>query len=82
VDRIFVSHVWRSHHEYYWGLVRLLDQANHFKFVDLSVPKLRPFDGEYAEARDDILRLASGQAGGRQSRRSTRAAMSGTSLTL
>ena len=55
--RIFVSHVWRSHHEYYRGLVRLLDQAKHFKFVDLSVPKLRPFD---AEARDDILRLLSG----------------------
>jgi hypothetical protein len=55
--RIFVSHVWRAHHEYYWGLIRLLDQAKHFKFVDLSIPKLRPFEGDYAEAREDILRL-------------------------
>jgi hypothetical protein len=55
--RIFVSHVWRAHHEYYWGLIRLLDQAKRFKFEDLSVPKLRRFDGSFSEVREDILRI-------------------------
>ena len=55
--RIFVSHVWRAHHEYYWGLIRLLDQAKRFKFEDLSVPKLRPFNGDYADVRGDILHI-------------------------
>jgi hypothetical protein len=55
--RIFVSHVWRAHHAYYWGLIRLLDQANRFKFEDLSVPKLRPFNGDYADVRGDILKI-------------------------
>jgi sugar phosphate isomerase/epimerase len=55
--RIFVSHVWRAQHEYYWGLIRLLAGAKRFKFVDLSVPKLRPFDGDYSLVRDEILGL-------------------------
>ena len=41
--RIFISHVWRAQNTYYWGLIRLLAQAKRFSFVDLSVPKFRPF---------------------------------------
>jgi hypothetical protein len=55
--KIFVSHVWRVHDQYYWGLIRLLDQTKRFDFVDLSVPKLRPFEGDYATVREDIMRL-------------------------
>jgi hypothetical protein len=57
--RIFVSHVWRAHHDYYWGLIRLLDRAKRFTFVDLSIPKIRPFDGDYGTVRDEVLRVLS-----------------------
>ena len=53
--RVFVSHVWRAQHEYYWGLIRLLANAKRFRFVDLSIPKLRPLEGEYIDAKDEIL---------------------------
>jgi hypothetical protein len=53
--KIFVSHVWNAQHKYYWDLIRLLDQASRFSFVDLSVPKLRPFDGDYDAVRNEIL---------------------------
>ena len=56
--KVFVSHVWRRHHEYYWGLIRLLDDASRFSFVDLSVPKIRPFDGtDWSDVQDEILVL-------------------------
>ena len=55
--KIFVSHVWNGQHKYYWDLISLLDQARRFSFVDLSVPKLRPFDGDYKVVRNDILRV-------------------------
>jgi hypothetical protein len=55
--KIFVSHVWRAQHDYYWGLLRLLDRARRFEFIDLSVPKLRPLDGTYDGARSDILKF-------------------------
>ena len=53
--RVFVSHVWRAQHEYYWGLIRLLANAKRFRFVDLSIPKLRPLEGAYIDAKDEIL---------------------------
>jgi hypothetical protein len=53
--RIFVSHVWKSQHELYWGLMKLLAGAKRFRVSDLSVPKIRPFDGEYQDARAEIL---------------------------
>src|SRR5947207_2917748 len=53
--KVFVSHVWRKHHRYYLGLLRLLDDANRFRFEDLSIPKLRPFDGaDYPAVRAEI----------------------------
>jgi hypothetical protein len=55
--RIFISHVWRAHHNHYWGLIRLLGRAKRFRFVDLSVPKLRPFEGDYEDVRDDIVQI-------------------------
>ena len=54
--KIFISHVWRAQNIYYLGLLRLLADAKRFDFHDLSVPKFRPLDGNYAAVRDDIFR--------------------------
>jgi hypothetical protein len=53
--KIFESHVWNGQHRFYWDLISLLDQARRFSFVDLSVPRLRPFDGDYTAVRNEIL---------------------------
>ena len=52
--RIFVSHVWKTQHNLYWDLMRLLGGAKRLRIIDLSVPKFRPFGEEYEQWKLDI----------------------------
>ena len=42
--RIFVSHAWDYHEEYY-RFIKFLDDAPYFKYANYSVPRHDPFEG-------------------------------------
>jgi hypothetical protein len=44
--RVFISHVWDLHSNHFLGLIRLLNNARHFDFKDIGVPRWHQIDGE------------------------------------
>lgn len=44
--RVFISHVWDLHSSHFLGLIRLLNNARHFDFRDIGVPRWHQIDGE------------------------------------
>jgi hypothetical protein len=53
--RVFISHVWRTHRNYYDGLVSLLERARRFDHQEIGIPRRRKVNGE--EPMGQILEI-------------------------
>jgi hypothetical protein len=53
---IFISHTWRASNAYYRGLIRLLDEADKFDIVALSVPNLHRLESDTVRCRGWVLK--------------------------